>query len=348
MKTYFLQVQKVVRETEDAVSIHFWHPLSEQIKYTSGQFLTLIVPDGNGKRVRRSYSISSSPFNDSAVAITAKRVAGGIVSNYLNDFVKAGDFLEVIEPMGRFTYEPGLEKDGNIVLIGAGSGITPLFSILKTVLKSSDASVLLIYGNRTDTDIIFKKELYELESKYQGRFKILYILSRPPQNWVGHVGRINQSNAIWFMKENQVDFAKDLFYMCGPNDMMDELGKVYRLFDVPEHHIFYERFNAPMEDMDLDEVESLVKREITIVYNGETISLVVEPHQTVLEAALEQDIDLPYSCQAGMCTACLGKCVQGSVKMNEDEGLTDKEKAEGYILTCVSHPISENVIIEVD
>ncbi|MBX2952376.1 MAG: ferredoxin--NADP reductase [Leadbetterella sp.] len=350
MKTYFLQVQKIVRETEDTASLHFWHPISEQLRYKAGQFLTVLVPGSDGKKVRRSYSMSSSPATDSSVAITVKRVKGGLVSNYLCDQVHAGDFLEVIEPMGRFTYEPEQPHDGSLVMIGAGSGITPLFSILKTVLKTTDRKILLIYGNRDENSIIFKDALQQLESAYAGRLNVVYILSRPSGYWVGHHGRIHQANGIWFMKENGVDFRKDYFYMCGPEAMMDEMHKIYKLFEVPEVHIFYERFNAPVQDEEelMEKLPDLKKQTVTVQYDGETHVFDVEPHQTILEAALELDIDLPYSCQAGMCTACLGKCLEGKVKMDEDEGLTEKEIAEGYVLTCVSRPMSEGVVIEID
>lgn len=348
MKTYFLQVQKVVQETDNTVSIHFWHPISEQIKYKAGQFVTVIVPDGEGKKVRRSYSMSSSPSADTAVAITVKRVEGGLVSNYLNDNVKEGDFLEVIEPMGRFIFDTESTPKGNLVLMGAGSGITPLMSIIKTVLKTdANRSILLIYGNRNERSIIFKNELEKLESLYSERFKIVYIMSNASEYWVGHRGRANQANSIMFMKDNSVDFKRDLFYMCGPNNMMDEMQKVFLLFDVPDTHVFYERFNSPMQDEE-EVVEGLKKQSVSVIYDGETHVFDVEPHQTILEAALELDIDLPYSCQAGMCTACLGKCTEGSVVMDEDDGLTEKEIAQGYVLTCVSHPLTKGVVIEID
>ncbi len=346
MKTYFLQVQKVVQETRDTVTIRFWHPINEQIHYLPGQFLTVIVPDKEGKKVRRSYSMSSSPHTDSAVSITVKRIEGGLVSNYLADNVKEGDFLEVIEPMGKFVLDTNKSRD--LVLIGAGSGITPLMSIIKSALKAQkETRILLIYGCRDENNIIFRQVLDSLEAENPSRFKVTYILSQPGQYWVGHKGRINQANAIMFMKDQAVDFKNDLFYMCGPEVMMDEVQKVFTLFDVPEENVFFERFNAPvLEDAEI--LPTAVTQSVTVLYDGDTHVFDVEPHQTVLEAALELDIDLPYSCQAGMCTACLGKCVEGIVKMDEDDGLTEKEIAQGYILTCVTRPVSGGVVIEID
>jgi ring-1,2-phenylacetyl-CoA epoxidase subunit PaaE len=347
MKSYFLQVQKVVQETIDTVSIHFWHPISGQLEYKAGQFLTVIVPGPDGKKVRRSYSFSSSPATDSGLCITVKRVVGGWVSNYLADKVKEGDFLEVLPPMGRFLFDA--EAEGNLVFIGAGSGITPLISLIKTALKTSSKKVLLIYGNRDEHSIIFKEKLRELESAYRGRFSVIHILSRPGEYWVGHKGRIHQANAIWFMKDSGVDFSRDQFYMCGPEEMMDDLQKVYSLFEVPEDRVHYERFNAPtFSEEEAEDIQELSAQTVTVLYDGDSHVFDVEPHQTILEAALEKDIDLPYSCQAGMCTACLGKCLEGEVKMDEDDGLTEKEISEGYVLTCVSRPLSAGVVIEID
>lgn len=349
MKTYFLQVKEVIQETADTVTLSFWHPISEQIKYKAGQFITISIPTSDGKKVKRSYSMSSSPATDTAVAVTVKRVPNGIVSNYLNDNVHTGDFLEVIEPMGSFFFEPSENANRNIFLFGAGSGITPLISIAKTVLKTEpNTKVHLLYGNRSEESIIFKKELEILESQYKDRFSVQYILSQPGSTWVGAKGRINQANTTIWLKDACVDFKKDNFFMCGPEEMMDDLKRIFELYDVAKSQVHYERFNAPMQEEDTVNIDELKRQTVKVIYDGDTHEFVVEPHQTILEAALEQDIDLPYSCQAGMCTACLGKCTDGKVKMDEEEGLTEKEIAQGYILTCVSHPMSEGVVVEID
>jgi ring-1,2-phenylacetyl-CoA epoxidase subunit PaaE len=349
MKTYFLQVKEVIQETADTVTLSFWHPISEQIKYKAGQFITISIPTIDGKKVKRSYSMSSSPATDSAVAVTVKRVPNGLVSNYLNDNVHTGDFLEVIEPMGSFFFEPSENANSNIFLFGAGSGITPLISIAKTTLKTeSNTKVHLLYGNRSEESIIFKKELEILESQYKERFSVHNILSQPSDTWVGAKGRINQANTTLWLKDASVDFKKDHFFMCGPEEMMDDLKKIFELYDVDKSQVHYERFNAPMQEEDTVNTDELKRQTVKVIYDGDTHEFVVEPHQTILEAALEQDIDLPYSCQAGMCTACLGKCTDGKVKMDEEEGLTEKEIAQGYILTCVSHPMSEGVVVEID
>ena len=350
LRTYFLQVKEVVNETADCVTIYFWHPLSEQIKYKAGQFITVIVPI-DGKKVRRSYSMSTSPHTDTSIGITVKRVLGGMVSNYLNDRVKVGDFLEIIEPLGNFYIEPDTEKSRHLVLFAAGSGITPMMSITKSILKMEpDSRITLIYGNRTEASIIFKDKIEELEYKYRERLKVHHILSRPSDYWVGQVGRISQGISIRFMKDSYTDFAKDEFFLCGPEGMMEDVIKGLNIYEVTKSQIHRENFHAPMlDEIHIEETDNSLKTQmVKVIYDGDEYEFEVKPHQSILEAALDIDIDLPYSCQAGMCTACMGKCLTGKVKMDEEEGLTDKEIAQGYILTCVSHPLTADVVVEID
>lgn len=351
LKTYFLQVKEVVQETADSVTIYFWHPLSEQIKYKAGQFITIIVPAGEGgKKVRRSYSMSTSPHSDTAIGVTVKRVEGGLVSNYLNDNVKVGDFLEVLEPLGNFFLEPDADTTRHIVLFAAGSGITPMISIAKSVLKmESNSRVTLIYGNRREDSIIFKQKLEELEVQYGKRLGVHHLLSNPSDLWVGHKGRISQGIAVRLMKEADTDFTKDNFYLCGPTGMMEDVIAALGIYNVSKEQIHKENFHTVMVEGETEETdESLQTQTVKVKYNGDEYEFEVKPHQTILEAALDLDIDLPYSCQAGMCTACMGTCTEGKVKLDEEDGLTEKELKRGLILTCVAHPISKGVVIEID
>lgn len=351
MKTYFLQVKDVIKETPEAATIEFWHPLSEQVKYKAGQFVTVIVPADNGKKVRRSYSMSTSPHTDTAIGITIKRVPNGLVSNYLLDNVKKGDFLEVVEPMGNFFIEPDATKSRHIFLIGAGSGITPLMSIAKSILKMEPQSkVSLIYGNRTQENIIFRHQLIDMEIEYKERFRIRQVLSQPKAGWPEEVGRITRASVVYMMKNFNVDFSKDEFYLCGPEGMMNDVLDILHSYHVEKSRIHREAFNAPVLDENPTDAtdESLQTRTIKVRYDGDEHTFEVAPHQSILEAALELDIDLPYSCQAGMCTACLGICKTGKVKMDEEDGLTEKEIEKGYVLTCVAHPLTDDVVIEIE
>ncbi|MCP1386465.1 ferredoxin--NADP reductase [Runella salmonicolor] len=352
IKYYHLKVKEVIKETAEAVTIAFWHPLSEMIKYKPGQFLTLLVTV-DGQKVRRSYSMSSSPHTDTAPAVTVKRVPGGLVSNWLIDHVKVDDFIEVIEPMGHFMVEPDARNARTVVLIGAGSGITPLMSIAKSLLKiEAESRVILLYGNRDESSIIFKSQLAEMAQQFGARFVLKYTLSQPLNGWEGHEGRLNRPHILKLLEEVE-DFVPTAaeYYLCGPEGMMAEAKEALSLLKVPDEKVHKESFGTAHtvgEVVEQDDDGSLKAQEITVLYEGSEYKFMVEPHQTILEAALELDIDLPYSCQAGMCTACMGKCTSGKVHLDEDDGLTKSELAAGYILTCVAHPLSKDVVVEIE
>jgi ring-1,2-phenylacetyl-CoA epoxidase subunit PaaE len=341
MKTYYLQVKELKAETEDCRSITFWHPISEQIKYKAGQFISISIPSLDGKKVKRSYSMSSSPVTDSALSISIKKVPNGFVSNYLNSQIKVGDFLECTEPMGNF-YWDNESHAAELLLVGAGSGITPLFSIIKSALKSDKIKkVSLLYGNRTTADIIFKDELDELVKLNPTKFRVEHVLSRESKN------RIDAEKLDAFLKQ-ATDKNHTAIYTCGPEPMMDLLIDSAENLGWPKANIHYEKFSHTTISEEEIEEQGLIKQVIKVKYDGQIHEYEVEPHQTILEAALEKDIDLPYSCQAGMCTACLGKCVQGKVMLDEEDGLTESEREQGYVLTCVAHPLTKDVIIEIE
>ena len=352
-KYYFLKVKEIEKETEEASTIHFWHPLNEVVAYRPGQFLTLLLPQDD-KKIRRSYSMSSSPYTDVSLAITVKRVHGGYASNLLLDTVKEGDVLEVMEPMGTFFPKQADDQTRQVVFIGAGSGITPLFSILKSILMvEPESEVFLIYGSRNEESIIFKNKIAALETKYGKRFKVVHTLSQPSEAWNGEKGRLNKSHLLKIMESiPELNKAEAEFFICGPEDMMEEAHRALSILAVSDSKIRKESFltvtAAQPGEVIVEEESSLKTREITLFYEGAEYKLSVKPHETVLEAALNMDIDLPYSCQAGMCTACLGRCVSGKVHLDEEDALSEAELNEGFILTCVSHPMSDDVIIEVE
>jgi ring-1,2-phenylacetyl-CoA epoxidase subunit PaaE len=352
---YFLKVKEVIRETPDAVTITFWHPINEEIRYQPGQFLTFML-NINGQKLRRSYSMASSPHVDVSLAVSIKRVPGGVASNYLCDRTKAGDILETLEPMG--TFVPKLEPQNRrtIVLIGAGSGITPLFSMAKSILHvEPNTRVWLIYGNRNQSSIIYKAHLDAMEQAYgKSRFQVTHVLSQPDAGWDGLEGRLNQ-HTLTRLLEGQL--AKELqnasFYLCGPDGLLTEVRSALTIMGVPTTQVFKESYATapvPVGEVIEDAVnaEDSGSPEVTVLYEGSEYKFAVAPHQTILEAALDLDIDLPYSCQAGMCTACLGRCVSGTVKLDEEDGLSDSELKAGYVLTCVAHPVGRDVVIEIE
>jgi len=352
-KYYFLKVKEIEKETEDASTIHFWHPLNEVVAYRPGQFLTLLIPDGD-KKVRRSYSMCSSPYTDVSLAITIKRVPGGFGSNWLLDTLKEGDVVEAMEPMGLFFPKQEDDQVRQVVFIGAGSGITPLFSISKSILMvEPESELFLIYGSRTEDSIIYKNKIRALQDKYKERLKVIYTLSQPEEGWQGERGRLNKSHLLKIMEglpELKINEAE--FFLCGPEDMMEEANRALAIRGVGLNKIRQESFMtataAKPGEVTMEEDETLKTREITLFYEGSEYKIPVKPHESVLEAALNMDIDLPYSCQAGMCTACMGRCTSGKVHLDEEDALSEAELKEGFILTCVTHPMSDDVIIEVE
>ncbi len=348
-KYYTLKIKDVVRETSDTITIHFRQPLFTTIKYEAGQFLTLIVPI-NGKTYRRAYSLSSAPNVDSTLAVTIKRVPNGIVSNYLNDHIKVGDRLDIMEPMGHFKLSIDPKAARHIVLLGAGSGVTPLMSIAKSVLAYEPKSVVsLIYGNRNESGIIFAKTLEEMQKKYGERFNLVHTLTQPEGKWNSYTGRIDKNLTINVLNLLPKDLYTSQYFMCGPEGMMDAVVEGLTFLKVSPEQIYRETFNPPSaEEKTTDTNNNLqIDREVTIVLDGDTHKITVAPDKFVLDAALDAGLDMPYSCQSGLCTACRGKCVTGEVKMIEDEGLTENEIKQGYVLTCVSKPLTDNVKIEI-
>ncbi len=352
---YFLKVKDVDRETADAVTISFWHPISEEIRYQPGQFLTFLL-NINGQKVRRSYSMASSPHVDVSLSVSVKRVPGGLASNYLFDRIKPGDIIESLEPMGTFVPKLDPQNRRTIILIGAGSGITPLFSMAKSALHvEPNSRIWLIYGNRNQGSVIYKAHLDAMEQAYgKSRFQVSHILSQPSAGWTGAEGRLNQHMLTKLLDQfPKADLQNASVYLCGPDGMMAEARAALSLVGIPTERVHKESYAmAPVAAGEVVEEPITAAEsgspEVTVLYEGSEYKFAVAPHQTILEAALDLDIDLPYSCQAGMCTACLGKCTSGKVKLDEEDGLSESELKAGYVLTCVAHPVGRDVVIEID
>ena len=347
---YQLKVKRIVPETMDAISIVFEMP-EPKMAYKSGQFLTLIRQI-DGKEVRRSYSFSSAPDVDEDVAVTIKRVEGGLMSNHLPDHLNVGDDVKVMEPMGNFTTEFNPKNKRHIVMFAGGSGITPMMSLTKSTLRlEPESMVSLIYANRNINSIIFKDELDKWQTEYEGRLQVIHILDEAPMNWQGHSGLLNHE-MLTKLLERIPNWGKEntTYLMCGPEGMMNNVETLLAQHNVTKEEIIKESFVAGTinkEQSDGDEDPSLKTRSVKIIYEGEEYGIMVEPGKTILETALDENIDLPYSCQAGLCTACRGKCLSGKVKMDDEEGLSQDEREEGYVLTCVGHPLTDDVTIEI-
>jgi len=346
-----LKVKKVIRETSDSATIVFENPEGNKVFYKSGQFLTFILTvDGNEHR--RSYSLSSSPYVDQEMAVTIKKVSGGKVSNLLVDQAKENDVFKVMLPMGNFTPEFQLDRKRNLVLIGGGSGITPLISIAKSALiKEPKSSVILIYANKDEESIIFRRELSELSIKYPDNLNVVHILESPSSEWQGFSGLIHADfikNVLEELIGNEI-FTHSEYYICGPNGMMDVAVHALKSFPVFAERIHKESFvAAPQVDAKPHALADAESVEVTIKYRKREYKIPVKKGDYILQTALDMEIDLPYSCQSGICTACMGKCVSGKVEMDDNDALTPNEVKKGLVLTCVGKPVSEGVVIEID
>ena len=357
---YELPVKQVRQETPDSISIEFDVPeeYKSTFQYLSGQYLTLKV-DVNGEQVRRPYSLCSSPVVDDAPKVTSKRVDGGKVSNFLNDNLKTGDTLEVFPPMGKFTTEFNANNQRTFVMLGGGSGITPLYSLMKTALKEEPMSmVFLFYGNRDKQSIIFDKELKQLKAQYPERFKLVNVLESAPEDWPEETGLLKKQKILKLLDQYAISTEDNVeYYICGPQAMIDEAEKALSERGIEDDRINIEYFSTPIKDIEKAMEESgdadtngqqqdFEEAEVTVILDGEEFTVNVSKHETILDALIEEDHDPPYACQMGICTTCMASLHEGNVQMYEDEGLSDAEKEEGYILTCQSTPTTPKVKIE--
>lgn len=353
---YTLPVSKVTRETRDAVSITFGVPalMAPQYQYKAGQYLTFsIVIDG--QEVRRSYSMCSSPISDDHLTIAVKEVEGGKMSTYLNRSIKEGDLLEVMPPMGKFVLDTDPSAQNHYVLFGGGSGITPLFSIIKTALLAEpNCMCYLIYANRDEQSIIFEKELAALETTHKN-LRVIHSLDNPKNEWAGHKGFLTQEKVSEIARQELgLNYPVAQYYTCGPSPMMDVVVQGLKNIGVRDENIHTEYFTAApkkepaQEPSDvfseaLNYSEEVIDRKIWVEVFGERKEIMVKSGETILMAAQDAGLDPPYSCCVGVCTTCRARLRSGKAQMDEREGLSDAEVNEGFILTCQAHPLSDDV-----
>lgn len=349
---YKLPVSNVVKETEDAVSISFSVPdeLEDEFEYLAGQFLT-IKANIDGEEVRRAYSLCSSPVEDLHLSVATKRVQGGKMSNWLNDNVKVGDELEVMAPQGKFFVETKPSNKNTYVLFAGGSGITPMLSILRAILKEEPGSkILLVYANRDEKSIIFKDQIEKLNKRYAGKFNVLHILEEGDGSYCHYTGRINLDIIADILQKSvgmMSLFAK--YYVCGPTPMMDVVLEGLEKKKINKKNIFQEKFTASDSTKEIKEITEKVSSDkvtATISLDGKKKTFELRTGVDILTSVMEAGMDPPYACQIGACSTCKAKVISGSAKMIEREALTDEEITEGYILTCQAHPTSSEIEID--
>lgn len=345
---YKLQIKEVKQETPNAISVAFNIPaeLKPAYQFTAGQYVNLKLTL-DGEEIRRAYSICSSPNSDD-LRIAIKSVKQGHFSKFANENLKVGDLLEVGQPEGKFTFEPSAERLKNYAGFVAGSGITPVMSILKSVLESEPKSTfVLVYGNKTPDETIFHNELHELQLNYVGRFFVHYVFSQAkPEGEL--FGRIDKSTVNFVLNNKHKEKEFDKFYLCGPEEMINTVTQVLKEHNIADKNIKFELFSTSSTNENTAAESHTGHTKITVLVDDEETTFEMSQKQTVLEAALKQGIDAPYSCQGGICSSCLARITSGTAEMKKNSILTDGEIAEGLILTCQAHPTSSEIYVDYD
>ena len=332
-----LKVEAIKWELPDTATFYLSETSGKKVAYKAGQFITLVF-NHHDEEIRRSYSLSSSP-DEPLLSITVKRIENGEISRFLLTKVHKGDILNAVEPAGRFTIT-AFEAEKDILLFAAGSGIVPIFSQLKYILKRGGKSRLtLIYSNQRTGSVLFYHELNALSSQHPGRLIIIHLLS-------SEGNRLNNLTVEKLVRQNvQFDPAKAEFYTCGPFTYMRMIRLTLIYMGLNPAQLRKENFVLETVPVTVG-LKVFAPRKISINFNKETYDLVVGENQSILQAALQNDIALPYSCRVGDCSTCAAMCKTGKVEMVKNDVLTDADLADGWILTCTGHPLTDDVIID--
>lgn len=356
---YPLTIKAITPEATDAYSVCFEVPesLKETFQYKQGQHLTLRF-QLKGEEVRRAYSMSSSPL-EKDLTITIKRVKNGLVSNYIIDQLKPGAQVDVMPPQGRFFTPLRHEQQKTYYLFGAGSGITPLISIIKTALEAEPMSTFyLLFGNRNEGSIIFREQLAQLALRYEGQLYVDHILSQPEKQkasglgglfkkavtaWDGKTGRIDAHQVQMFLDENHSRNKEKEYFICGPGNMIDSVQQALETIGIDKKHIHSEHFLSSLPHPSDNALQKGASANIKVELDGQVIQATVQGNKTILETLIALKYDPPYSCTSGSCSTCMARVTKGKVKMDVCYALDPDEVEQGYILTCQSHPITEEV-----
>jgi ring-1,2-phenylacetyl-CoA epoxidase subunit PaaE len=346
-----LRIASVRPETADAVCVEFEVPeeLAPAYRFVQGQHLTLRT-SVEGAEMRRSYSICSG-VHDGRLRIAIKRIAGGLFSNYAHKAFKAGDVIDVLTPDGRFHTELIASNRKHYVAFAAGSGITPIISLISTTLKCEPHSrFTLLYGNRRQSSVLFQEELQDLKDKYLSRFVLYHFFSREAQDIELFHGRLGADKVKAFTESLIPVSSIDEAFVCGPGGMIDEVYGALTAAGMPPEHVHVERFGVPEADSHhRAEADDAPHALVSVISDG--VQRDVEfrrEHQSILDAALAAGIDLPFACKGGVCTTCRAKLLAGRVRMDKNYGLDRRDLDAGYVITCQAHPLTDQVTISYD
>ncbi len=357
-KFYELKVKDVRPETSDCVSVALEVPdeLWEHFRFAPGQYLTF-RKHMEGAEVRRSYSICVSP-KAKELRVAIKKVEAGKFSTYANEAMKAGETIDVMTPLGKFSPRPSEKASRNYLFIAAGSGITPIMSIMRTVLEEEpNSKVTLIYGNKNRTSIIFREEIEGLKNKYMQRVSVFHVLSREQMDVELFNGRITADKCVEFCKHNLINIEQtDEAFICGPEEMILSVRDKLAMLGMPQHNIHIELFSSPDQPKSGHEkwvkehkAESGKTSKVSIRLDGNTFEMdLAYDGDSILDAALKHGADLPYACKGGVCCTCRARVMEGAVDMEVNYALEKDELEKGFVLTCQSHPTTERVVIDFD
>jgi len=354
---YSLKVKDIRPETQECVSVAFDLPesLREEFRFVEGQYLNL-KKKFNGDEVRRSYSICSSPADDE-LRVAIKKVDGGLFSTFANERLEVGDTLEIMPPQGHFFKQLDDKKRHNYVAFAAGSGITPVISILKATLeREPESSFTLFYGNRRTDSIIFKEELEALKNRFLGRLRLHHVLSREDVGSDWFTGRIDAEKCRFYLDKLIEVEDVDAFFLCGPYEMTLEVKQVLKEAGVEEDRIRTELFFVDADKIKTQRKEkkksehlSTSEAVIRVTLDGQTQEFTMEmDNEPILDEAVRVGLDLPYSCKGGVCSTCRAKLEKGEVEMLINYALEKDELDEGYVLTCQSLAKSKEIILNYD
>ncbi len=357
-KFHTLSISDIRKETPDTVSIAFDVPttLKDDYQFTQGQYLTLkgII---NGEEVRRSYSICVSPL-DGELRVAVKQVPQGVFSTFANNDLKVGDELDVMTPTGNFFTPIEPAKAKNYVLFAAGSGITPIMSIMKTVLEEeSGSTVTLFYGNKKSGNIIFQEQIEDLKNQFTQRLSVNYVLTEEHPGSDLFYGRIDEDKCEKFATHLFDPLTVDAYFLCGPEQMIRTAASVLENKGVNKGQIHFELFTSPSSVIEgktekTEHTETAIEienAEITVILDDETSTYILENKQeNILDSAMNQGIDVPYACKGAVCMTCRAKLLEGEASMEKNYALTDQEVEQGYILTCQAHPKTQKVVVSFD
>lgn len=341
-----LTVQNLKQLTSDSVAITFSIPkdLLQTFAFVAGQYIT-VKKEIKGKELRRAYSISSSP-SCGTITIGVKKVDKGGFSDFANTKLKVGDVLEVMPPEGRFVFHP-TQKAKNVAAFAAGSGITPVISIARSVLSSNPENrFVLVYGNKSYKETMFYTELVKLQLENTNRFFVYFICSQE-QEENSHFGRIDVSMVNYALKNKHKDLVFDDFYLCGPEAMINLVSDTLKEDGIDEGQIHFELFTSTEIKDELPEhIEGM--SQLTVTVDDEEFTFSMDRKSLVLDAVLKENIDAPYSCQGGVCSSCIARVEEGKAEMVKNQILTDSEIEAGFILTCQAHPLTPTLKINYD